>query len=168
MNKGIIFLVICFPGMIMMIIGFIMRRMAANRRRLCTAFTTGWVIDYKFPGEQQMYPVVEFAVNNVTYTAKKRFKATISSFSSFRKEPADAWEDERGYLHVKTGRFCNLRELAEGLWPLGRPMNVYYNPENPNMNYVDRIYEGSVIHWILMIIGAISVLIALTIMIFVG
>lgn len=48
-------------------------------------------------------------------------------------------EDEKGWLHVKTGAIANLRQLAEQLWPINSKMAVYYNPNNPKKCYVGEL-----------------------------
>ena len=44
---------------------------------------------------------------------------------------SEVYEDEKGWLHVKTGAIANLRQFAEQLWPINSKMTVYYNPNNP-------------------------------------
>ncbi len=45
---------------------------------------------------------------------------------------SEVYEDEKGWLHVKTGAIANLRQFAEQLWPINSKMTVYYNPNNNN------------------------------------
>ncbi len=127
-------------GVILMLVGIGIKINTKKRNVSCTAVTNGIVIKHVFYGEGRMAPIVEFAVDGKTYRTKKKYNGiksvSITGFPIAIKEKA--WEDEKGWLHVKTGTFPNMRQLAEELWPIGSEMNVFYDPTNPKKNYVDR------------------------------
>ena len=54
-----------------------------------------------------------------------------------------AYEDAKGWLHVRTGPVARLDTLAEQLWPLGSQMTVHYDPGNPEKSYVERPIVGN-------------------------
>ncbi|MEG6572795.1 DUF3592 domain-containing protein [[Clostridium] cellulosi] len=141
-------------GIAMFIIGILIRVFAQKKNKSCTEKTTGKVVKYRFPGEGRMYPVLEFFVNGKCYRAKKRFTG-IKTFSATVPMKGDAWEDEKGWLHVKTGPIINVRKMAESLWPIGSEMNVYYNPKNPKKNYVDRPTDDKLTFILFVIFGLV-------------
>lgn len=91
-----------------------------------------------------MNPIVEYVVDGNRYTAKKKFRGILTKrISGLSVHVASGvYEDEKGWLHIKTGAIANLRELAEQLWPIGSKMTVYYNPDHPKRCYVDRPVLG--------------------------
>lgn len=127
-------------GLIIVIAGVLIKIIATKKNAACTMMTTGVVIKHKFAGGGRFYPVVAFKVNGKSYTTKKKFNGIIRVQRTGLLIPTNnaAWEDDKGYLHVKTGPIANMRLLAEQLWPLGSQINVFYDPRNPNKNYVER------------------------------
>ena len=55
---------------------------------------------------------------------------------------SEVYEDEKGWLHVKTGAIANLRQFAEQLWPINSKMTVYYNPNNLKKFYFHDVYHN--------------------------
>jgi len=142
-------------GLIMIFTGIMIRYFTEKRNKSCSEKTIGKVVKYSFPGDGRMYPVVEFFANGSCYKTRKKFNGIKSFHVSGIPIPvkADAWEDEKGWLHVKTGPIADLAQLAEKLWPMGSEMDVYYNPENPKKNYVDRPLNNNFICFLFVIIG---------------
>lgn len=68
----------------------------------------------------------------------------------------EAYEDDKGWLHVKYGQVANLRALAEDLWPRGSSMMVYYDPANPKSSYVDRPVSATFACTLLVIMGIVT------------
>lgn len=73
---------------------------------------------------------------------------------------SEVYEDEKGWLHVKTGSIANLRQLAEQLWPINSKMTVYYNPNNPKKCYVDRPISKSFTSMMFIIMGIVTILLS--------
>ena len=67
-----------------------------------------------------MNPIVEYVVDGNRYIAKKKFRGILTKrISGLSVHVASGvYEDEKGWLHIKTGAIANLRELAEQLWLL--------------------------------------------------
>ena len=97
--------------------------------------------------------VVEYEAGGTKYTCKKRF-AGIKKVHSTRLDEPEAWEDEKGYLHVRTGIIANMRQLAQALWPVGSEMEVYYNPDDPGKSYVNAPVDNAVLGRVFLITGA--------------
>ena len=120
-------------GIILALAGVIINIIAERQNKLCTQHTEGIVIQYGFPGDGRMYPIVEYFVDGVCYKAKKKFRGVkrirISGFPI--KVQSKAYEDEKGWLHIKIGPIANLHQIAEQLWPIGSKMTVFYNPNDP-------------------------------------
>ena len=115
---------------------------------------------YGFPGNGRMYPIVEYFVNGTCYKAKKKFRGIKTTQLSGCLLPvkSEVYEDEKGWLHVKTGAIVNLRQLAEQLWPINSKMTVYYNPNNPKKCYVDRPMSNSFASMMFVIMGTVTIL----------
>ena len=126
-------------GLALIAASVIIKLRVSGKTKACSARTSGVVVKHGFSGEGRMFPVIEFSADGKTYLAKKKF----NGYKSIRisgppvQMKADAYEDEKGYLHVKLGPIADLRKLAEKLWPVGSSMNVYYDPADPKKNYVD-------------------------------
>ena len=117
---------------------------------------------YQFPGGGSMNPIVEYVVDGNRYTAKKKFRGILTKrISGLSVHVASGvYEDEKGWLHIKTGAIANLRELAEQLWPIGSKMTVYYNPDHPKRCYVDRPVLGSTIAAVFIVTGLIILILS--------
>lgn len=134
-------------GLILFITGIIVKVSAKVKNNRCTEKTSGIVIKHRFYGKGNMCPVIEYRVDGKEYTARKKYKGTKIIKVSGLPLPikSDAYEDEKGWLHVKFGPAVNYRFLAEKLWPCGSEMTVYYNPENPKKCYVERPVSGGIV-----------------------
>ena len=132
-------------GLILIISGILMNMISNKHNKQCTKSVEGYVVSYNFPGESRVYPIVEYVVDGITYKTKKKYKGIKSIKASVIPLPikSNAYEDEKGYLHIKLGAISNVRQMAEKLWPINSKMIVYYNPDNPKICYVDRpIHNG--------------------------
>lgn len=147
-------------GIILALSGIIINVAVKKRNRLCTKQTEGSVVRYRFAGEGNMCPIVEYSVAGICYKAKKKFRGVktkkISGLFALQVHPK-AYEDERGWLHVEVGAIANMRKLAEQLWPIGSKMTVYYNPNNPKKCYVDRPILNSFTTMMFIIMGMVIV-----------
>lgn len=121
------------------ICGLANKKGAKKKTASCTKETMGTVIEHVFLDKGRIEPVVEYKVKGKKYTARRRIKGVKhSSISGTPNEVTEAYEDEKGWLHVKLGSNSDMRRLAESLWPIGSKMKVYYNPSRPKTCYVDR------------------------------
>ena len=140
-------------GAILFITGILIRVFTDRKNSRCTSKTIGRVIRHSFMGDGRMTPVVEYEAGGARYTCRKRFNGIIKVHSTRLDEP-DAWEDEKGYLHVRTGILSNMRQLAQTLWPVGSEMEVYYDPDDPGTSYVGAPVDNAVLSRVFLIAGA--------------
>ncbi len=155
-------------GLILIISGILMNMISNKHNKQCTKSVEGKVISYSFTGESRMYPIVEYVLDGITYKTKKKYNGIKSIKASGIPLPvkSNAYEDEKGYLHIKSGAIVNVRQMAEKLWPINSKMIVYYNPDNPKICYVDRPIHNSFASMMFIIIMG-SVVIVMSIIVFV-
>ena len=164
-NKDILVLLpMIILRMITISIGILIRVITIRRNKSCSEQVIGRVIRYEFKGKGRMHPVVEFETGGRTYLTKKKFNLVKSISVGFLfSTQSNAYEDDNGNLCVKTGPFASLRELAEKLWPIGKEMTVYYNPQNPKINYVERPVTNRFLTIMSGFMGTLIILLALVI-----
>ena len=150
-------------GLILIISGILMNMVSKRHNKQCTKSVEGYVVAYSFPGESRMYPIVEYAVDGVTYKTKKKYKGIKSIKASGIPLPvkSKAYEDKKGYLHIKSGAIVNVRQMAEKLWPINSKMIVYYNPDNPKICFVDRPIYNSFASKMFIIMGSVVIVISI-------
>ena len=140
-------------GIILALAGVIINIIAKRQNKLCTQHTEGIVIQYGFPGDGRMYPIVEYFVDGVCYKAKKKFRGVkrirISGLPI--KVQSKAYE----------GPIANLHQIAEQLWPIGSKMTVFYNPNDPKKCYVDRPISGSFTSIMFVLVGMVIIILSI-------
>ncbi len=142
-------------GILLIFVGFLVGWITKRRSESCTMQTNGTVTRYLFMGGGNMSPVVEYQVDGIIYTTRKKYNAikSVSITGLPNTIQADVWEDDKGYLCIKRGSFVNYKDIASQLWPLGHQMRVYYNPDRPKINYVERPITNRFITIIYVIAG---------------
>ena len=156
-------------GLILFLTGVIIKVAAKMRNTRCTEKAIGTVVKHKFYGKGNMCPVIEYSVNGKEYRARKKFKGIKTvKISGLLPIKSDAYEDEKGWLNVKTGSAANYRVLAEKLWPCGSEMTVYYNPEKPKECYVERPVYGGIVPVIFVATGIGTMVISVLIFFLMG
>ena len=140
-------------GAILFITGILIKVLTDRKNSRCTSVTVGKVSRHSFMGDGRIAPVVEYEAGGEKYTCKKRFTG-IKKVHSTRLDEPDAWEDEKGYLHVRTGILSNMRQLAQTLWPVGTEMEVHYDPNDPGNSYVGVPVNNAVLCRVFLIAGA--------------
>lgn len=149
-------------GAILIIVAFLIRINSNKKIAKCQKRTIGRVIKYKFPGSSRIVPIVQFVDNGKIYTAEKKF----NGFKTVRVPMminSDIWEDEKGYLCIKKGPIANIRALAEKMWPLGKELEVYYNADNPRINFVEHPTKDATLIIIFIISGVFLILLGIVI-----
>ena len=146
-------------GAIFVFVGIIMVVVISRKNKSCTRQTNGVVTGHRFPGQGKMYPIIEYIVDGNNYQTKKQFRGVkvirISGFPIHVQ--SKAYEDDKGWLHIKIGPLANLRQLAEQLWPIGSKMTVYYNPDNPEKCYVERPFSGGFTSTLFIVMGLVTI-----------
>ena len=140
-------------GLVLFIAGILIKVFTDRKNSRCTSVTVGKVSRHSFMGDGRIAPVVEYEAGGEKYTCKKRFTG-IKKVHSTRLDEPDAWEDEEGYLHVRTGIIANMRQLTQTLWPVGTEMEVHYDPNDPGNSYVGVPVNNAVLCRVFLIAGA--------------
>ena len=136
-------------GAILFITGILIKTLTDRKNSRCTSKTVGKVIRHSFMGDGRIAPVVEYEAGGTKYTCKKRF-AGIKKVHSTRLDEPKAWEDEKGYLHVRKGIMSNMRQLAQAL----SEMEVYYDPDDPGTSCVGVPVSNEFLCRVFLIAGA--------------
>jgi len=146
-------------GGVLILAGMAIHLVQKRKNQSCTQQTKGRVVQYGFPGDGRMYPIVEYAVDGICYRARKEFRGIITKkLSGFPVGvQAKAYEDEKGWLHIQRGAIADVRLLAETLWPMGSQMTVYYDPNDPKRSYVDRPISGGFVSVMFVIMGTAAI-----------
>ncbi|OXN00885.1 DUF3592 domain-containing protein [Bifidobacterium vansinderenii] len=130
------------PGLALLIVGIAVIAVQRGKARRCTAVTTGWVIDYRFPGGDQFYPVIGYQVDGRGYKVNRRFRGYVTTSKITPLNPyvdSGAYVSDRDVLHMRSGMVTNYRTMAQQLWPQGSTMPVYYDPANPAHAFAQRV-----------------------------
>lgn len=150
-------------GLILIISGIFINMISKRHNKQCTKSVEGYDVSYSFPGGSRMYSIVEYVVDGITYKTKKKYKGIKSIKASGIPLPvkSNAYEDEKGYLHIISGAISNVRQMAEKLWPINSIMIVYYNPDAPKICYVDRPITNSFASMMFIIMGTVVIVISI-------
>lgn len=132
------FVIIGGTGLCLILASIIIKSCTKIKNNKCTARAEGTVVKHSFLGDGRMAPVISFEANGINYICKKKFNGIKKVVRVPSLEAPSAWEDEKGYLCVRRGMVANMRSLASELWPIGRKMIVFYDPDNPKNNYAGR------------------------------
>lgn len=164
------FYILAFAIAILLVWYFFYYRKSKYKEK-CTSKTIGTVIRYSYVQYNGInLPVVKYEVNGITYkVVGPKFKAIITKQSSspFHKGISEYHTNidktsnlpEILKLSIKTNSFVQYQKspLLE-LYPVGGSANVYYNPKNPKMAYVERCIQPSKILYILILIVGLILL----------
>ncbi len=147
-------------GVLLIISGVLIKVARIKKIHSCTHKTNGVVIKHRFPGSGHLYPIVEYKVDGKSYQARKKY-AGVKTTSTSLPIPAqtEVYEDEKGWLHIKTGAIARFREVAERIWPINSVMTVYYNPQNPKKSYVDRPIPGGFETFLFILMGIFLIMV---------
>lgn len=146
-------------GLAFLLVGIVVNIAHKKKIERCTASVEGHVVRHVFRGEKGgMFPRVEYTVDGVTYQQNKRFAwiTTTEKISIRGPLDNDAWEDEKGNLHIRRDMIVSYRDLAQKLWPIGSAMSVWYDPGKPKTSYVERPVRSAV-GFAFLLVGAIGI-----------
>ncbi len=172
-NANIFWIIFMLTGaVVMFMVGLVFRR-NTNLEKKCTTCVVGEIIRYSMVAYNGIHlPVVKYAVVGKEYTVvgpKTEYvvKSTVSTPFSENSEKTnfdDLDEDEKlpNNLHMKQSRNSMFgTENHTSFWnryPIGKMVEVYYNPSKPKMAYVERSPYGKMTMIIEMIAFASSFL----------
>lgn len=137
-------------GLLFLVLGIAFLASGKRNMRRCTQRVTGVVTDAKYVDNDGMcVPVISYVVEGREYQFPKRFAGYVTSNRPALDPNArsSAWVSSRNVLHVQHvtnfGRGLDglvdatNRDLVLGLFPIGTPMPVLYDPEDPAKAYVE-------------------------------
>ena len=161
MKINILFFIIFFAiGLILLLISlmFIYKDSATIKR--CNEVVKGKVIKYTLWGNNGVYfPIVEYAVNNISYTQRLKYGWIVSKSSSLNNVKSEVNNNaEDTNLNISRNAHISTNPLKDK-FPVGTELDVYYNPENPKESYVLRFVKSPMIR-ILLITAIMFIIIA--------
>ncbi len=140
--QQLILITVCTPGVLLILAAIFIHFNTRRKNASCTECVQGFIVEHRYPGGGRVKPMVRFTVDGKNYMTYKKYNGVVTVRTSFRRE-SEYRENDKGYLHIKTGPVNNVREQAQKMWTLGDPVKVYYNPYNPKINFVDRPINNS-------------------------
>lgn len=138
MNTGeLMLLILGGLGVVFLIIGLIVKNVLTRKLDRCTIKTVGEIVGYNSGANGISVPVVEYEVNGRHYKGKLIYRAVFrkKSFHYTESEVTSHKFDQS--LHIKQNSLISLNFMQK-LFPMGSPLDVYYNGEKPKENYVQR------------------------------
>lgn len=130
-------------GLIFILVAVLIRRHGQKKLANCTSKTTGQVYGYSAVGNGLFYPLVHFEVAGKTHKGKLTYRGIIVKASSFTKKTEIIGDKFALTLHVKRNSRISFNPLETAI-PRGMKLDVYYNPKNPEENYIQR-YAKSIV-----------------------
>lgn len=142
-------------GVLFLVMGVAFLASSRSKLRRCTQRVTGVVTDARYvDNDGTCVPVVSYVVNGQEHQILRRFSGYVTSNSPALNPNtrSSAWVSDRNVLHVNHvtnfGRGLSgiidatSKDLVLGLFPIGTPMPVLYDPENPAKAYVEGDRSG--------------------------
>ncbi len=162
----IMFIIFISTGLILLLIGVLLKLHDKRTINNSTATTKGKVVRYTIWNNNGVhFPIVEYSVNNVTYTKTLKYGFVINKSSPLNSIKTDITNDvENSNINIKTNNYVSTSPLMEK-FPVGSLMDVYYNPNNPKQGYVLR-YVKSPSSIILLLTGITFIVLSFVMLIF--
>lgn len=150
MVKILIISSVIVPSCILIIIGIFLIRHDRKKHQNCTARTKGTIIKYSFASRSQHaaihLPIVRYSVNGKDYTGMLNYSYYTSKTSSFKVKTQIQTDIHDTKLKV-SGNSMFMRNPLASAFPIGSELDVYYNPQKPEQNYVMR-FTRSIAGWV--------------------
>lgn len=149
MNVALIMLAFLLPSVILIGIGVWLKTRTTKKFNRCTAKTVGEVSGYDARGDGVYWPYVEYEVNGSVYKGKLIYRAIVQKKSLTYKGAVVTSDKFAQNLHIKRNSAFSRNPMEE-IFPVGSPLDVYYNPDKPKENYVQRrpkTITGSIFIW---------------------
>lgn len=124
-------------GVIFLIVGLIVKNAMNRKLDRCTIKTVGEIVGYSSRGNGVSLPVVQYEVNGSPYKGKLIYRAVFRKQSPRYKESKVTSHKFDQSLHIKQNSFISINVMQK-LFPMGSPLDVYYNGEKPKENFVQR------------------------------
>ena len=121
-------------GLIFWVIGFLVYAVEHFRQKHMTAVVTGRISRYSYYGNGNIAPVVAYTVNGKNYEVRRKFRSVVEK--TVRTFPPScgqnsAYVTDKDVLVLQTGSITDYDAVMSKLWPVGRQVPVFYDPEKP-------------------------------------
>lgn len=124
-------------SVVFIIIGLSLKISTTNKLERCTRKTVGEVSGFDARVKSGYYPLVQYEVNGDVYKGRLIYQS-FSQVKSPHYKGSEMTSDKFAQtLHIRRNSLFSTNPLRN-VFPIGSPLDVYYNPENPQENYVQR------------------------------
>ncbi len=148
-------------GIAFLAIGVIARRREDGKVARCTACTMGTVTRHmlkRLDDDLMPVPIVSYEVAGMDYEVAREFRGLSTGRNGFRtlaNSNDEAFVSDSDWLHIRTGRHTDYNAISQRLWPLGSPMPVYYNPQDPSESFAQKVpSKPSLVGTVFTLVGA--------------
>ena len=129
-------------GLVFMVAGWCIISYQKKKEEGCSDIIKGKVIGYDYSNKAPRC-IVEYVVDDKIYQAKRKFRGIIEvssllSVRDFKGQNNLIYIDENDYIHIRKGAIIDYEQFAQGHWPINSLIDVYYNPEHPEIAIVER------------------------------
>lgn len=132
-----------FLGLLLGLIGLLIRRHGQKKLANCTSKTSGQVYGYESRGNGLFFPLVQFEIEDQAYKGKLTYQAIIVKSSTLNGKAEIIGDKFAPTLRVKRNAHLSFNPVETAI-PKGTELDVYYNPKNPKENYVQRFAKSLV------------------------
>lgn len=154
---SITILIISF--LLIMLVLYLFYRREINIKKKSTFKTVGRVVGYNSKNEVPIsLPIVEYTVNGKIYRKKYRYSYFVET--SNKSKQTDVLDVKYVYGF---GENLDLKKI----FPIGSTMTVYYNPNKPNVGFVERFAGLDKVLKIIMLIISVAYLLLIFLLLFV-
>ncbi|MDE1547635.1 DUF3592 domain-containing protein [Jeotgalibaca caeni] len=144
-------LILVIVGVLFIIAGFVLNARGKRKAERCTSRTTGEVFGYDARGNGVFFPRVAFKVRNKEYQTRLHYRNQVVKSTPAQGEAMIEGDPLSTTIRIKRNSMVSGNPL-ENVFPRGTEMKVYYNPNDPTENYVER-YAGSLMPFLLILSG---------------
>ena len=131
------------PGFLFFLLGLIIYIVQHRRQKHMTARTTGHVIRYSYLGNGNVAPVAAYTVDGKEYKVRRKFRSIVTKSVTTSPVPtvrdSGAYVTDKDVLVLHTGNVTDLEAMMQELWPIGKPVTVFYDPEKPKRARMEKL-----------------------------
>lgn len=124
-------------GVVFLIIGLIVKSVITRKLDRCTIKTVGEIVGYTSRGDGVSLPVVQYEVNGRPYKGKLIYRAVFRKKSLHYTQSEVTSHKFDQSLHIKQNSLVSIN-MMQKIFPMGTPLDVYYNGEKPKENFIQR------------------------------
>lgn len=126
-------------GLMLLIIGVIIKSSKEHMLDRCTRKTTGEVVGFTMTGQGVALPVVQYEVDGSNYKGKLIYRWAVVKRGTLIKKTEVTSNDIFGQtISMKMNNMFSTADGMASVLPKGSTLDVYYNPIKPKENYIQR------------------------------